>query len=68
MYVIFHLFLFVYIIPCYAFLSYHVPMFSLLMYFLRNDKNKGDQSINLLLSSLHMASQMILDILTAQNT
>ena len=46
MYVIFHLFLFVYIIPCYAFLSFHVPMFSLLMYFLRNDKNKDDQSIN----------------------
>ena len=29
-----------------CFLSYHVPMFSLLMYFVRNDKNKDDQSIN----------------------
>ena len=27
-----------------CFLSYHVPMFSLLMYFVRNDKNKDDQS------------------------
>ena len=30
-----------------CFLSYHVPMFSLLMYFVRNDKNKDDQSIYL---------------------
>ena len=45
-YVISHLFLFVYIIPFYVFLSYHVPMFSLLMYFVRNDKNKDIQSIN----------------------
>ena len=29
-----------------CFLSYHVPMFSLLMYFVRNDKNKDGQSIN----------------------
>ena len=26
-----------------CFLSYHVPMFSLLMYFVGNDKNKDDQ-------------------------
>ena len=39
MYIISHLFLFVYIIPFYV---YHVPMFSLLMYFVRNDKNKDD--------------------------